>query len=142
VGADEVDALVAGQYGGRTLAPGWPTADTGAGLGFATTGGSVFLVIDDDGRVAGECGTKRPVDAAGTVEIGYGLAAGSRGHGLGTAAVTALVDWLRTKPEVRVVTAEVHVDNTPSRRVVERLGFRIYDGPVDGYVYYRLDLRH
>jgi RimJ/RimL family protein N-acetyltransferase len=57
------------------------------------------------------------------VEIGYGLAAPSRGHGLGGAAISALVTWLAERPEVRIVTAEVHVGNVASWRVLERIGF-------------------
>jgi RimJ/RimL family protein N-acetyltransferase len=135
-----VQALLAGDMGGRDIAPGWPHADTGAGLSFVQHGGEGFLVIDDDGRVAGECGTKAPPDADGMVEIGYGLAAGSRGRGLGTAAVAALVDRLRAEPPVRRIEAEVHAHNIASLRVIERQGLVRLDNPSTGYLRYRLDL--
>ena len=89
----------------------------------------------DEGRIAGECGTKTaPRD--GVVEIGYGLAAPSRGRGLGSAAVGELVDWLVARRDVKAIEAEIHESNAPSRRVVERLGFTVSAGPVDGYLRY------
>ncbi|HEX3907313.1 MAG TPA: GNAT family N-acetyltransferase [Mycobacteriales bacterium] len=133
-------ALLAGDLGGRETAPGWPHEDTAPGLLFVDHGGEAFLVIDDDGRIAGECGTKSPPDAEGMVEIGYGLGTGSRGRGLGTAAVAALVAWLRAVPAVRRIEAEVHAYNVPSQRVVERQGLvRVHDSAV-GYLRYRLDV--
>jgi GNAT superfamily N-acetyltransferase len=138
VGAEEVDALLRGDLGDRRAAPGWPHSDSAPGLGFVRSGGLAFVVLDHDGRISGECGTKSPPTADGAVEIGYGLAPASRGHGLGTSAVRALVDWLVEQPDIRSVDAEVHVSNTPSRRLVERLGFREVDSPVAGYLRYRL----
>jgi len=137
VTADEAARIVAGDLGDRAGAPGWPHEDTAAGLSFTATGGTSFLVIDDDERIAGECGTKRPPDAAGMVEIGYGLAAPSRGRGLGTRAVAALVKEISTWPDVTVVEAEVHVSNTASRRLIERLGFVVVGDPQDSYLRFR-----
>jgi RimJ/RimL family protein N-acetyltransferase len=105
-------------------APGWPHADTEPGLSFAAYGGWTWLIIDDDGRIAGECGVKGPPGPDRTVEIGYGLAAPSRGHGLGTAAVGALLAELRDRG-VEHVIAEVDADNLASRRLLERLGFHV-----------------
>lgn len=110
-----------------TAAPGWPHDDTPAGLSFAGSGAWTWLVLDDDDRIAGECGVKALPDKAGVVEIGYGLAGPSRGRGLGTRAVRALLDELATRPGVRTVVAEVAVTNVASRRLLERLGFTVSD---------------
>lgn len=134
-------AVMSGELGGRDAAPGWPHEDTVPGLSFVDHGGEAFLVIDDDGRVAGECGTKAPPNGDGMVEIGYGLGTGSRGHGLGTAVVAALVGRLREDPAVRRVEAEVHTHNIPSQRVIERQGLVRVGEPHAGYLRYRLDLR-
>jgi RimJ/RimL family protein N-acetyltransferase len=116
------NALLAGDLAGHDAAPGWPHEDSAPGMSFLDSGGCVFLIIDDDGRVAGECGTKTaPTD--GYVEIGYGLAPASRGRRLGSRAVTALVDLLLERPDVRIVEAEVHEGNEASWRLLERLGF-------------------
>jgi RimJ/RimL family protein N-acetyltransferase len=140
IGAATVTALLAGDTGGREIAPGWPHENSAAGLSFINRGGLALLVIDDDGRVAGECGTKAPPDADGMVEIGYGLAARSRGQGLGTAAVAALVERLRADPSVRRIEAEVHAHNIASQRVIERQGLVRVDAAFAGYLRYRLDL--
>jgi RimJ/RimL family protein N-acetyltransferase len=135
-----VHALLAGDLGGRETAPGWPHENTGAGLSQVDHGGEAWLIIDDDGRIAGECGTKAAPDADGMVEIGYGLGAGSRGRGLGRAAVAALVERLRTSPGVRRIEAEVHAHNVASQRVIERQGLVRLDHGSAGYRRYRLDL--
>ena len=125
-----------GSYAGYDVAPGWPHDDTLDALSFAAGGAWTWLILDDADRVAGECGTKAPPDAEGRVEIGYGLAAGSRGRGLGTRAVAALLDELAATGAVREVTAGVHPGNVASRRLLERLGFRVADVTDDeiGYV--------
>lgn len=117
---DALDQLT----GGRAVGRGWPHADTAAGLAFTAAGGWTWLIVDGDGRIVGECGTKAPPQD-GTVEIGYGLAAPSRGSGLGTRAVDTLVRWLESRPDVNSVVAEVAVDNDASRKLLERLGFTL-----------------
>jgi RimJ/RimL family protein N-acetyltransferase len=138
--ADTRDRLLTGKLGSLTAARGWPHQDTAPGMSFLGSGGMVFLIIDDAGQIAGECGTKASPTVDGDVEIGYGLAGPSRGHGLGTTAVKALVDHLAELPQVRRIHAEVHVGNTPSWRVLERLGFTAVDGPGDSYNRYVLTL--
>jgi GNAT superfamily N-acetyltransferase len=123
--------------GGRAIGRGWPHEDTGAGLAFMASGGWTWLITDAEGVIVGECGTKTPPDE-GTVEIGYGLAAPSRGKGLGTRAVRALTDWLLALPDVHRVVAHVAADNVASRRVVERLGFTV-DRVEAGEVIYTRD---
>jgi [ribosomal protein S5]-alanine N-acetyltransferase len=131
--------VLAGDLGGLDVAAGWPHEDTAPGLSFLDSGGEVFLIVDDEGRVTGECGTKGPPNDTGVVEIGYGLAGPSRGRGLGSAAVAALVDRLAGDPAVRAIEAEVHVGNVPSIRVIERLGFHPSQPPHNGYVRYLLE---
>jgi RimJ/RimL family protein N-acetyltransferase len=124
VAADRVEAILAGDLEGRHAGRGWPHADTPHALAFAAEfGGLTWLVVDPDGAVVGELGTKAPPDPTGRVEIGYGLAAPSRGRGLGTRAVTALLGWLRAQPEITVIEARVDPTNTPSVSLLRRQGF-------------------
>lgn len=124
VAAERVEAILAGDLDGRTAGRGWPHDDTPHALAFAVQyDGLTWLLVDADDTVVGELGTKAPPDAAGRVEIGYGLAGPSRGRGLGTRAVTALVDWLRTQPEISVIEARVDPTNTPSVNLLRRQGF-------------------
>ena len=56
-------------------------------------------------------------------------------------AVTDLVGLLRERPEITVIEAEIHITNTASRRIVERLGFATDGAPSQGYLRYRLTVR-
>ena len=81
--------------------------------------------IGDAGDIViGDCGTHGPADAEGSIEVGYGLAPRYRGRGFGTELVAALTRWLLVQPGVRRVRARTHVANLPSRRVLEKAGFR------------------
>jgi RimJ/RimL family protein N-acetyltransferase len=128
---DRVDAVMSGQLDGRVAGRGWPHADTAPGLSFAAAGGRAWLVVDPAGAVIGEIGTKAPPDATGRVEIGYGLAGPSRGRGLGTQAVAALLEWLDEQPDIVAVVAHVAPANEASVRLLRRFGFSP-TGHVDG----------
>ncbi|HEX5709681.1 MAG TPA: GNAT family protein [Pyrinomonadaceae bacterium] len=60
----------------------------------------------------------------GYAEIGYMLAESHHGRGLGTRAVALLVDKLFGETDLERLYALVATENTPSRRLLERLGFR------------------
>jgi RimJ/RimL family protein N-acetyltransferase len=93
---------------------------------------TVWVVVRRaDGRIIGDIGTHGPPDSAGCVEIGYALAPSVRGQGVGTTAVAALVGRLSAVPGIRRITAVTGADNTASRRLLERLGFRL-DGSLPG----------
>lgn len=122
VAPDRVDAILAGELGRYTAGRGWPHDDTADALSFRAGRGMTWLIAVD-GIVLGELGTKGQPDDTGTVEIGYGLAAPSRGKGVGTRAVRVLVDWLLARDDVRRVIAHVEPVNEPSARLLRRLGF-------------------
>ena len=135
-------AILAGDLSGLTAAglaaaDGWPHEDTADGLAGAVKAGyPPGWLITAGGVVIGDLGTHGPVDEAGRVEIGYGLAAPSRGQGYGSEAVLAVTDWLLRQPEVRQVQAHTLTDNMPSRRVLEKAGFR-YLGLDEGEALYQ-----
>jgi ribosomal-protein-alanine N-acetyltransferase len=83
---------------------------------------STFLIVRNrDQRIIGGCGFKdAPKD--GRVEIGYGVAPGSRGQGAATAAVGLLLQRAFGSG-VREVFAEVTPENRASAKVVRKLGF-------------------
>lgn len=80
----------------------------------------------NSGQIVGSGGFKS-VPQHGKVEIGYGVAPSCQGRGYATAGVRLLVWEAYESGLVDEVFAEVHVDNTASRRVLEKLGFS-YDG--------------
>ena len=127
------------EVAGLTAAEGWPHDDTVDGLTMpAKTGVPGGWLIVAGNAVIGDCGTHGPVDEAGNVEIGYGLAAPSRGQGYGSEAVAAITGWLLARPEVRQIHACTLTDNLPSRRVLEKAGFT-YTGIEDGEAIYEQD---
>ena len=133
------DDIVDG-YAGHRTASGWPHADTADALAFAGPGSVTWLVLDAGGAIVGEAGTKAGPDAGGAVEIGYGLAGPTRGRGLGTQAVSALIDWLGTEPDVQRIVAHVEPTNVASRRLLERLGFTVVAVVDDDELRYERDV--
>jgi|SRR6516162_5586055 RimJ/RimL family protein N-acetyltransferase len=140
--ADTARAILAGDLSvlaaaGMAAAEQWPHEDTADGLAMAVKGGyPPGWLITVGGTVIGDCGIHGPVDEAGSVEIGYGLAAPSRGQGYGSEAVAVLTEWLLSQPGVRQVRAHTLTDNAPSRRVLEKAGFR-YLGLDEGEALYQ-----
>lgn len=129
-----------------SAAVGWPHADTADALRpLAEHGGpgpahGTFL-ITVGAELVGECGWLGGPDETGDAEIGYGLAGSVRGRGLGTEAVGVLAAWVEQQPGVRRVTADALIGNEPSRRVLERLGFRP-EREAPPYVTYVRDASH
>jgi ribosomal-protein-alanine N-acetyltransferase len=94
----------------------WGRADNGEGLSLAIADASSGEAL---GMVA-LLFRRQP----GTVDIGYWLIEGARGHGLGSRAVALLARWALTHARLARVEALVVPDNIASQRVLEKVGFR------------------
>jgi [ribosomal protein S5]-alanine N-acetyltransferase len=81
------------------------------------------IVVRSAGLVIGGIGCHGAPGAEGSVEIGYGIAEGWRGQGLGSEAVSAYVAHLRGLSEVRRVVAVTDVKNAPSKGALLSAGF-------------------
>ena len=79
------------------------------------TGHPPGWLVTVGGAVIGDIGTHGPVDEAGSVEIGYGLAGPSRGQGYGSEAVAAVTEWLLSQPGVRQTAACWRRPGSPAR---------------------------
>ena len=105
---------------------GFPRADDASLLaGVAASGaeaGGVY-VVELEGEPVGTVGCAGGLSPQGDQEIGYGLVDGARGRGVATEAVGALCTQLERAPGVLRLTAEVLPGNSPSMRVLHRLGF-------------------
>ena len=135
---ETAQAVVDGAPDGLRRGEGWPHADTLDALGMVAKHGSEAWLILENGVVVGDAGTHGPPDENRDVEIGYGLAEPARGRGLASEFVPALAQALLARPEVgRVVAREVLADNVPSRRALERAGFRL-EREHDGLTWYAL----
>jgi [ribosomal protein S5]-alanine N-acetyltransferase len=149
LGVARARALVAGDFSGLDAAPGWPHDDTLDGVRIEAehaesdeqTGFLVVLVAS--GQVIGDAGWKGGPDDDGVAEIGYGLAAPSRGQGLGSELVGLLATWALAQPGVLRLVAEVLPGNLPSRKALERNRFFMIDEGLSGqsgeYLVYALD---
>ncbi len=125
VTADLAGAILAGDLSQVPAAPGWPQEGTANGLAMALRSGHPPGWLITAGAVIGDCGVHGLPDERGCVEIGYGLAATYRGRGFGSEAVAVISGWLLTEPGVRRLRASTAPGNTPSRRVLEKAGYRL-----------------
>lgn len=136
ISRDTARAVLTGEPDGLRRGEGWPHADTLDALRMVADHGAEAWLILEDGITIGDAGTHGPPDEHGDVEIGYGLAEPSRGRGLASEFVTALADHILAREGVRrVVARAVLAENLPSRRALERAGFRL-EREENGLVWY------
>jgi ribosomal-protein-serine acetyltransferase len=80
--------------------------------------------IVEDGRIIGMVGFHGVSWDHRSTSIGYWLAEAAQGRGIMTSAVRDLADYAFTVWELNRVEIRAAVDNTRSRSIPERLGFR------------------
>jgi RimJ/RimL family protein N-acetyltransferase len=83
--------------------------------------GALYYVCQGD-RVVGSCGFKDAADE-GWVEVGYGVAAGYQGCGVGTQALRALCSIAFEGGQIHAVRACIEPDNAASAALARKLGF-------------------
>jgi RimJ/RimL family protein N-acetyltransferase len=139
VSPGQARAVVAGDLSGLRAGAEWPPAERVETLSAALEhGGGLGWFVTLDGVVIGDCGIHGGVDAAGDIEIGYGIAPPYRRRGFATEVVGALTRWAGEQPGARrVVARRVLADNVGSRRVLERSGFAVDEvaGRYVGYTF-------
>jgi ribosomal-protein-alanine N-acetyltransferase len=91
-------------------------------------GFGVQHVADD--CIIGGAGFVGPPDAAGVVEIAYGIVPEYQGRGYATEAARALVDFAFADERVRKLCAHTFAATNASTRVLAKCGFH-YIGPVE-----------
>ncbi len=83
---------------------------------------AIWFIDRKDGAYVGDLCFKG-FQPDGSVEIGYGIAEESQGHGYATEAVDAATAWALKQPGVCRVNAETEPENRASQRVLEKCGF-------------------
>jgi RimJ/RimL family protein N-acetyltransferase len=137
---EQARSFLGGDLSSVTPGEGWPHADTFDGLRIAVEHGRpAGWLVTSEGCVIGDCGTHGLADPAGSVEIGYGLAAPWRGHGYGSELVAAMSSWLLEQAAVTSVVAATSPDNAASRRILEKNGFTVVGVRDEGLVVYQRD---
>lgn len=80
-------------------------------------------IVELRGEPLGTVATERPSWMMGHAEIGYMMSETHHGRGLGTRAVALLLDKLFGETSLQRIYALICEGNTPSMKLVERLGF-------------------
>ena len=104
-----------------------------------------LLAIEDrvTGEVIGDCGpTVQEADGESYVELGWHVLWSRQRRGIATEAGTACRDEVFASLETPFLISLIRPENTPSRRVADKLGFEIWRGTIRagwGHLIYRLD---
>ena len=103
--------------------------DSANGDGNFPIGDAFVIENPGDNKVVGCIGVRREDLPDGTTasEIGYWIGRDSWGHGYATEAVEALLTYCFDGLALDRVTASVDAENTASRSVLEKVGFRATD---------------
>ncbi|HBO43085.1 MAG TPA: GNAT family N-acetyltransferase [Planctomycetaceae bacterium] len=81
------------------------------------------MLADDVGDILIASGGFKGPPQDGTVEIGYSVLPRFQRQGYATEMVRALIGWAFARSDVTRIVAETTEDNTPSVRLLHRLGF-------------------
>lgn len=84
--------------------------------------GLTWIAQDKAGAVAGRF-VAVPQDAPGTYDIGYVTCMDRQGEGIARECTAAMIDHLFAGLSATTLEAEVDIENQPSIRLLERLGF-------------------
>jgi RimJ/RimL family protein N-acetyltransferase len=108
---------------------------------FGRVGEWIQLAIADahDDRLLGDIGLHLREPDGSEAELGITLAGDTQGRGLATEAAEAVVAGLRAHTGVRRLVGITDVRNTPSARLLERLGMEL-EREEDGEWYYAMGL--
>jgi RimJ/RimL family protein N-acetyltransferase len=92
-------------------------------------GGWVQFTVEDraDGSLVGDVGLSPADGEPGVIKVGYTIDPRFQGRGYATEAVAALVDYSFGTLEATVVRAYAGAENTPSIRVMEKVGMRLIE---------------
>jgi [ribosomal protein S5]-alanine N-acetyltransferase len=81
------------------------------------------VVLKSENHLVADISIKGEPNEAGEVELGYGTYEAYQNHGYMSEAVGALINWFKTEPAVKYVTASTLKDNAPSVKVLEKNAF-------------------
>ena len=85
---------------------------------------SFFWIVKSGEEIVGHVTLQNINRMMRTAEIGYGVTRMARGRGVGTRQVRLLAEIVFSLTPIRKLIALVHEQNTPSRKLLENVGFR------------------
>jgi RimJ/RimL family protein N-acetyltransferase len=128
---EQAERVVAGDRAGQPWSAGYPRSDDQDVARMAPAHpaaepwfGPLQIVDRDTEAVVGGIGFFGPLNADGTVELGYGVVPEVEGRGLATEALLGLLRWGFATGRVRRAVADTTHDNIGSQRVMEKAGMR------------------
>lgn len=86
-----------------------------------------FTVEGRDGGIVGDVGLSPADGEAGVIKVGYTIDPRFQSRGYATEAVKALVDYAFASLDADVVRAYAGAENTPSIRVMEKVGMQLME---------------
>lgn len=89
--------------------------------------GHEFFVISPDDSYLGNVGINNIRSDDNFANLGYWIRSGAHGRGFATAAVLALLSWVRTRTDLNRLEIVAAVGNGASRRVAEKSG-AVFEG--------------
>jgi RimJ/RimL family protein N-acetyltransferase len=134
IAAMRLDPVVLRYIGGTPVTPQQSWARMLGYVGHWHMMGFGYWVVEEraTGRVIGEGGLAdymRDLDPrmAGVPELGYMFASDVHGRGYGTEFAVAVVRWADDVLRAPRTVCIVHEENVASRRIVERVGYRMFE---------------
>ena len=132
-------AELRGFYVSGDVSPQWLAAlRSSAGQGPDPWRYGFWIIEKSSGEIIGGAGFKGAPDAAGMVEIAYGVVPSREGQGYATEAARALIHFATSDRRVRLLRAHTRPAANASTRVLTKCGFvRVADvvDPEDGPVW-------
>ncbi len=128
--------LAGGIPRGLSFAPGYPSPFTRDVMEIVVESpqpgrfGPYFMARKADGAIVGEIGCSVE-DASATGKVGYTVVEPCWGRGYATEALRSLLGHVLAEPDMHRVVAETMVENTASRRVMEKAGMTCCGKRVD-----------
>src|SRR6266853_3051077 len=90
-----------------------------------------WVVEKETGQIVGGAGFRGAPDAAGMVEIAYGIVPSREGRGYATEVARALIHFAGKDPRVRLIRAHTRPKANASTRVLRKCGFEQVGEVVD-----------
>jgi RimJ/RimL family protein N-acetyltransferase len=86
-----------------------------------------FTVEERDGVIVGDVGLSPADGEPGVIKVGYTISPRFQSRGYATEAVSALIEYAFETLDADVVRAYAGAENTPSIRVMEKVGMRLME---------------
>lgn len=103
-------------------------------------GFGLWTVIEKvSARIIGRCGISAATDESspdGSWELGYIIGQDYRKKGYGGEACEAILEYMAKNWDVNSIYAKIHKDNVPSRKLAEKLGFKLQREAEELLLYY------